>query len=315
MITDARALRLIFVLSELHHRDGELEHLSSYLKPIRMSLSDENALITSPLRSGKTTLAQYNVGQLKAPRSTSGPATSTAFRTGAMHALLRDAGIGRDMLLTSASTSRYLARLPYLDEVDVLADRDPPRVALRVAEHYDAHGLRGRRRLPRDAESRVQSWIRTATKIRLAKYQYGERVDIIRGRVEAGLQHGGADDAMMHCIADLAAGDARFGIALPVFGKSADCVAGPPPNGVRSLTRQEGQATVRYPGWDANRCWLRGQTVTVGLLVVGFFAAVWVTQGLLAFPWFEGGMNTLSHFVGLLAGIGQSKLVINNRKN
>ncbi len=45
--------------------------------------------------------------------------------------------------------------------------------------------------------------------------------------------------------------------------------------------------------------WLRGRPVTVGLLCLGFFAAVWGTQGLLAFPWFEGGTNTLSHFIGL----------------
>ncbi|MFC4451198.1 hypothetical protein [Halorussus aquaticus] len=61
--------------------------------------------------------------------------------------------------------------------------------------------------------------------------------------------------------------------------------------------------------------WLRGQPVTVGLLVVGFMAAVWGTRGLLAFPWFAGGTNTLSHFVGLLTGLGVTSLVIDNRKN
>ena len=55
--------------------------------------------------------------------------------------------------------------------------------------------------------------------------------------------------------------------------------------------------------------WLRGRPVSVGLLVVGFFVAVWGTQGLLAFPWFEGGTNTLSHFVGLLVGIGRFTLM------
>ncbi|MFC4451384.1 hypothetical protein [Halorussus aquaticus] len=56
--------------------------------------------------------------------------------------------------------------------------------------------------------------MRTATKIRLDKYQYGELVDIIRGHVEAGLRHGAADDTTIARIADLAAGDARFAIAL-----------------------------------------------------------------------------------------------------
>lgn len=49
--------------------------------------------------------------------------------------------------------------------------------------------------------------------------------------------------------------------------------------------------------------WLRGQPVTIGLLVIGFFVAVWGTKGLLAFPWFKGGTNTLSHFLGLLFGM------------
>ena len=47
--------------------------------------------------------------------------------------------------------------------------------------------------------------------------------------------------------------------------------------------------------------WFRGQPATMGLLVIGAFAAVWGTQGLLAFPC---GTNTLSHFVGVVAGLG-----------
>ncbi len=56
-------------------------------------------------------------------------------------------------------------------------------------------------------------------------------------------------------------------------------------------------------GIRAGGC-LRGKPLTLGLLVVGFFVAVWGTQGLLAFPWFEGGTNTLSHLIGVTGGIG-----------
>ncbi|UPV77212.1 hypothetical protein M0R89_22845 (plasmid) [Halorussus limi] len=45
---------------------------------------------------------------------------------------------------------------------------------------------------PAAAESQVQSWVRTATTIRLDKYRNHGLVDIIRGRVEAGLLHGAA---------------------------------------------------------------------------------------------------------------------------
>ncbi|WP_158059619.1 hypothetical protein [Halorussus halophilus] len=50
--------------------------------------------------------------------------------------------------------------------------------------------------------------------------------------------------------------------------------------------------------------WLRGEYLVGGLLLAGSFAAAWGVQGLLAFPWFTGGTNTLTHFVGLVAGVG-----------
>ncbi|WP_135806047.1 AAA family ATPase [Halorussus marinus] len=92
MITDARALRQKHVPQELHHREGEIEHLSSCLKPIQQGLSGQSALITGPSGAGKTTLAQYTVGQLERAtldvRNGYVNCISDSSLTGAFHALL-----------------------------------------------------------------------------------------------------------------------------------------------------------------------------------------------------------------------------------
>lgn len=55
--------------------------------------------------------------------------------------------------------------------------------------------------------------------------------------------------------------------------------------------------------------WLRGQYLVGGFLLFGSFVASWSVQGLLSFPPFEDGTNTLSHFVGLMLGIGSGILI------
>lgn len=212
MITNARALRPIFVPAELHHREGEIEHLSSCLKPIRMGLQGEDTLITASSGSGKTTLARYTVHQLESAtldvRTGYVNCISDSSRTGTMHALLRDAGVGVDIALDAASVSQYLTRLRKLDEhlvfvideVDVLADPDllvalyeePNITMLMVCADEDDFLA--------SAKSRVQSRVRTAMKLRLDKYRQKELVDIVRGRVEAGpsARHGRRRDDSAH---------------------------------------------------------------------------------------------------------------------
>jgi len=225
MITDARALRQEHVPQELHHREGEIEHLSSCLKPIQQGLSGQSALITGPSGAGKTTLAQYTVGQLERAtldvRSGYVNCISDSSLTGAFHALLRDAGIGFDIPLESASTTQYLDQLRQLDErivvildeVDVLADPsvlislwEEPHVTLLMVCVDEDDFLA-------DADDRVQSRVRGAEKIRLNKYHGHELVDIIQARVTAGLIPGAADHSTIERIAELAAGDARLAIA------------------------------------------------------------------------------------------------------
>jgi len=56
--------------------------------------------------------------------------------------------------------------------------------------------------------------------------------------------------------------------------------------------------------------WLRGRPVAVSLLWIGTVMGVWGVQSLLVFPPFEGGTNTLSHFVGIILGTLQIAILL-----
>ncbi|MFC6975664.1 AAA family ATPase [Halomicroarcula sp. GCM10025709] len=80
MITDARALRTDTVPQDLHHRDGQIDHLSAVLDPTGFD-APESVTIFGPSGAGKTTLAKYVLGQLGARRWTCGGGMWTVSRT------------------------------------------------------------------------------------------------------------------------------------------------------------------------------------------------------------------------------------------
>ncbi|MFD1599352.1 Cdc6/Cdc18 family protein [Halobellus rarus] len=226
MIRDARALRDEFVPQELQHRNNEIDLISSCLRPIEEDLNGEHTLITGPSGAGKTTLAKYVCQQLERQtldvRIGYVNCLSANTSTGVLHTLLRDARIGRDFSRESTPRSRYFDRIRdseyqlvfILDEVDVLDDYgsllslyDQPNVTL-VMVCIDEDAFLS------DVDMRVQSRVRAATSVRLEKYHDEEVVDIVTGRAEAGLAAGVLDEGTCGTIADLAAGDARMGIAL-----------------------------------------------------------------------------------------------------
>lgn len=226
MIRDARALRGEFVPQELQHRNNEIDHISSCLRPIEEDIKGEHVLITGPSGAGKTTLAKYVCQQLE--RQTLGVRTgyvnclSANTATGVVHMLLRDSRIGRDFSRDSTARSQYFERIRdtdaqlvfIVDEVNVLDDYeallslfDQQNVTL-VTICIDEDAFLS------NVDMRIQSRIRAAASVRLEKYHDEEIIDILRGRADAGLAPGVIDEGTFGRIADLAAGDARLAIAL-----------------------------------------------------------------------------------------------------
>lgn len=226
MITDARALRKSYVPQELYHRDGQIDHLSSALRPITDGDQAEDAFIFGPAGTGKTTIAKYVLGELEREALDVEwgyvNCISEASKAAVLHELVRDAGCGADLRREGTPTSTFLDRLrgldgqfvAVLDEVHVLDDMDT------LLALYELDNLSmvlitlDEDRLFAEFDPRVESRLRGAPKITLDRYREREMVDILKGRVEAGLAPGSiSKETIMH-IADLAAGDARYAITL-----------------------------------------------------------------------------------------------------
>jgi len=223
MITDARALRPEYIPQDLHHRDGQIDHLSSVLAPPRLDRA-ENVCIFGPSGAGKTTIAKYTLTQLE--REVLGfrwaYVNCMADNTpGAVfYELARKVGVGADLRREGTPTSRALDRLracddqiiAVLDEVDVvdeevlLALYEIPNVSMICItidedEWFSALG------------QQTKSRMRSAATIRLDKYSHDELVDILDSRAVHGLVSSRVADGAIERIADVAAGDARQGIA------------------------------------------------------------------------------------------------------
>lgn len=226
MITDARALRPRYVPRELHHREGDIEHLTSVLKPIPSGLDGENALITGPSGAGKTTLARYVVETLERQtldvRTGYVNAMSESTPAAILYRLLRDAGLGGDLRPEGVPRAEYVDRIRrtdqqlvlILDEVDVVTDDSlfgalygRASVTL-ILITVDQDGFLSA------VDQRIASRLRSAAHVHLEKYGHDELVDILRHRADAGLRLGAAPQGVLEYIAELAAGDARFAIAL-----------------------------------------------------------------------------------------------------
>ncbi|WP_317988552.1 orc1/cdc6 family replication initiation protein [Haloprofundus salilacus] len=226
VITDARALRPEYLPQELYHREGQITQLSSVLRPITHGDVGEDAFIFGPSGVGKTTTAKFVLRQLE--REALGirwgyvNCMSDSSKSAVLHALARHAGRAADLRIEGTPASMFIDRLreldgqfvAVLDEVDVLEDlttllalNDLPNVTMILITVYEDD-------LFADLDSRVESRLRGAGKVRLEKYSHDEMVDILRGRISAGLGPNTVSDEAVDYIADTATGDARFGIAL-----------------------------------------------------------------------------------------------------
>lgn len=226
MIVEPRALRESYVPQELHHREGQINLLSTALRPLAEGDSGEDAFICGPSGTGKTTIAKFVLGQLE--RETSDVqwgyinCISNSGKAAALHKLAREAGVGLDLRRKGTHPATYLDRLQDLDqqfvavidEVHALADNDM------LASLYEVPNVSmllitvDENTFFSNLDSRIQSRLRGAERVKLRPYTHREMLDILRGRVKAGLKPGVVRENALDRIADLAAGDARYGITL-----------------------------------------------------------------------------------------------------
>ncbi|MDS0261541.1 orc1/cdc6 family replication initiation protein [Haloarcula sp. S1CR25-12] len=227
MIRDARVLRAGFVPRELEHRDAEVNHLSSVLRPITESEPADTAIVTGPSGTGKSCVSQFVTERLREEaldiRATYVNCwrNYTRFRT--LYSILDDLGETLDIHRQSTPHDELVDRLQrydgprtvvILDEVDQL---DEPGVI------YDLHSLEQfalicianeEATLFNRLDDRLVSRLRASEHVRMDRYHDGQLEDILAARVKWGLDPDAVTDAQLSRIADAAAGDARLAIGI-----------------------------------------------------------------------------------------------------
>ena len=265
MITDARALRPEYVPRDLHHRDGQINHLSSILAPSSLGRTEDICLF-GPSGVGKTTIAKFVLGQLEREMLDLQwgyvNCMSDNSASAVLHTFAREVGIGADLRREGTPRSVVIDRLrsqdeqfiavldevAVLDEETLLALYEVPNVSLICITTQEDRWMTS---LGQAATSRMHS----AATVRLDKYSHTELVDILDARVVHGLVSSRVADGAVEYIADMAAGDARAGIAL--LRRAAVHVE---ENDTRELT----SAIVDAISEDARRDVLKGRILALG---------------------------------------------------
>jgi Cdc6-like AAA superfamily ATPase len=227
VIRDASVLRAGFVPSEVEHRDAEVNHLSSVLKPLARGNPAETAVVTGPSGAGKTCIARFVTERLQE----TAPDVATTYvncwrnytRFRALYQILDDRDAAVDIHRGSTPHDELLDRLQrddgprtvvILDEADQLED---PGVL------YDLHDLsqfavvaiaNRTEALFGGVDDRLVSRLRASEHVRMEGYHDAQLVDILSARVRWGLDPAAVTDTQLARIADAAAGDARLAIGI-----------------------------------------------------------------------------------------------------
>jgi len=227
MIRDARVLRAGFVPREVEHRDAEVNHLSSVLKPLTSDEPVETAIVTGPSGAGKTCISQFVTERLREEaldvETTYVNCWRNYTRFRALYQILDDLGKTIDIHRQSTPHDELVDRLQQyngartviiLDEVDQLED---PGII------YDLHSLpqfaiiciaNEEEQLFSRVDDRLVSRLRSSEHVRMDKYHDEQLYDILAARVTAGLAQDVITDDQLYRIADAAAGDARLAIGM-----------------------------------------------------------------------------------------------------
>src|SRR6056297_3879830 len=227
MIRDARVLRAGFIPQEVEHRDPEVNHLASVLKPITSGEPADTAVVTGPSGAGKTCVSKFVTERLR-EEALDVEATyvncwrnHTRFRT--LYQILDDIGRTIDIHRQSTPHDELIDRLQQydgnrtvviLDEADQLED---------TSVIYDLHSLpqfavicitNNEEDLFGQVDERLVSRLRASEHVRMDKYADEQLFDILSARAKWGLDEDVITDDQLYRIADAAAGDARLAIGI-----------------------------------------------------------------------------------------------------
>mgnify|MGYP006275416003 CR=1 FL=1 len=226
MIRDARVLRTDFVPSEVEHRDGEVNHLSSVLDPLTRGESADTAVVTGPSGAGKTCLTRFVAGKLREATLDVETVYVNCWRNytryRALYSVLEHVGRTVDVHRQSTPNDVLVDRVEnadqravvVLDEADQLED---PGII------YDLHGLpqyavvvvaNREQDLYAPEGNRLRSRLQASEHVRMDTYGADQLVSILESRVENGLERDVVTTAQLERIADAAAGDARLAIGI-----------------------------------------------------------------------------------------------------
>jgi cell division control protein 6 len=221
MLIEERIFTDDHIPRELHHRDGEVDALSTALQPAIHTSQANNVLIAGPSGVGKTVLARHTLDHLGKHATISythldclGKHTSQLLRE-ALHMYPKDTRqitktTPRDELLETARSHISRPYILVLDEADDLPTTDAldvlpslPHVSVVAICHDEQEFLANTdSSARREIDERIQPH----------RYSTSELVDILEPRARRGLAPGAVDDDQLHDIADAAAGVARVGI-------------------------------------------------------------------------------------------------------
>lgn len=232
MITDARVLQPEFIPREVTHRDAEINHLSSVLRPILDGQPADPAFLYGPSGVGKTCIAQFTVEKLRENvvelnhQYVNCWEDYSRFKT--LYAVLDGIGKTIDIHRQSTPTDVLLDRLreydgpPYiviLDEVDQLEDKSILYDLYRISQitliliANSEEGLFG------SLDDRLHSRLKDSTRTHFRRYTEDELLTILEDRVRWGLESDVIDTHALRTIVHYAAGDAR--VAIGILRKAA----------------------------------------------------------------------------------------------
>lgn len=232
MITDARVLQPEFIPGEVKHRSAEVSHLSDILRPVTNGGRPETSLLYGPSGAGKTCIAKHTVEQLRENvvalnhQYVNCWEDHNRFKT--LYRILD--GVASTINIHRQSTPRdeLLERLRdydgpqyivILDEVDQLQDK---------SLLYDLYRMRNLTMILianreedvfAQLDDRLNSRLKTCTRIRFGHYDIAELVAILQDRARWGLEADAITKAELELVADHAAGDAR--VAIGIFRNAA----------------------------------------------------------------------------------------------